>query len=173
MAPAPSVRRLASPPRWLLWVLGAIALAIAVWFLLRRRASGGGTLDSSGTPGPNRTASTAQEPSGGAGNVPGNLPLDLISHPNGLQEQVQAFDAGSVESPSASSFAPELNPYNPSTGLYDPVPPGGTVGVPQTYTSPSTGQTVIYNPGDYNVPTPLAPLNTSYLQQGRKLEVPV
>lgn len=186
MAPAPSVRsRASSPPRWLWWALAAGVVAVGGYLLWQRSAGTGGKLDSSGTPGPGRASSAAQEPSGGAGNVPGNLPLDLISHPDALQQQVQTSDAGSsvaAESPtsSGSSFAYSNDPniaytqqqmqlagLDPATVIYAPRPAETISSSMGSYTAPS-GSITMPNYSGYN---PVAA--ETYQQMGRKLEVPV
>lgn len=114
-APAPSTRRrspgasprprpgstaLPSRSRWLI-AAGVGVLLLAAYLLWARRAQGGG-IDTSGAPGPDHAGSAAQQPSGGASDVPGNLPPELVSQPDPVTTQVQTTDA------SASSTAPYL-----------------------------------------------------------------
>ncbi len=117
-APAPSRRRSStgprrssssgsSVPRWA-WIAGAAVLVVAAYMIYRRRSAGSsGSLDTSGTPGPDLTGSAAQQPNGGAASVPGNLPNQLVSQPDAVQQQVQTTDTTSEQAPTmASSSAP-------------------------------------------------------------------
>lgn len=108
MSPAPATRRNPGGNRTLLYVGLALAAAVVVVLLIRARGAGG-SLVSSGTPGPDLTGSAAQQPTGGASSIPGNLPPLLVSQPDALQQQVQQTDAsggGSASTAAATASAP-------------------------------------------------------------------
>lgn len=98
--PGPNAPSRSDSPRWL-WAVVAGVLLLALFMLYKARAASSSTLNTSGTPGAATSGSAAQEPTGGASSVPGQLPPFLVSQPDALQEQVQRFDTSSAESPQA------------------------------------------------------------------------
>lgn len=117
----------------LILIVGAVVVVVAVALVLARRANASGPTEqelASGFPAGNRPS--AQRPSGGASNTPGNLPAYLVTQPDTLQEQVQATNASSADVPASLSSASGPSSYLPP-GTY--VAPGqiGPFQVPGGY----------------------------------------
>jgi hypothetical protein len=124
-------------------------LLLAAYLIYTRRAGASGAADTSGTPGPDRTGSAAQQPNGGASSVPGSLPPLLVDQPDPLTSQVQTTDgSGSGEAPSTiapssvdpggpmmpaanTPGAPGTTLYKVATGQLGGVESGGTILVGQ------------------------------------------
>ncbi len=107
-----------TPPTRLLLLASAAVLAVALVLAMRARSASASDL-TSGNPGPDLTGSAAQQPSGGAASVPGNLPDSLLTSPDPVQQQVQQTDAGSAQAPaslsSASGVTASIGPYGFTT----------------------------------------------------------
>jgi hypothetical protein len=91
-------------PHWTWYaVAGALLLAGYLLYRAHRSAAASGPQVTSGTPGPAGDGSAAQQPSGGAAGIPGNLPPLLVGQTDPLTGQVQQTNAGSTEAPTASA----------------------------------------------------------------------
>ena len=131
-----------------LLIAGALGLAVVAVLVLRSRgaAAAATVADTSGTPGPDLTGSAAQQPSGGAASVPGNLPASLLSSPDPVQQQVQQTNAGaSTVSGGGSGTVVSSSPQQ-SYGFTTYTAPGG-----QTFTTDVGGSPA--NPPTFNPST--------------------
>ncbi len=133
MATRPAAKKPRKPPTWV-WVGAAALLALAAWWLLRGRNASAAT-DTSGRPGPDLSGSAAQQPSGGASSIPGNLPPLLVSQVDPVTGQVTVTDASSQDAPTMlTSDQPTASPYVTQAGS---AAPGTFAGETQTYLTPS------------------------------------
>jgi hypothetical protein len=89
----------------LLLLAGAAILVTVAVLLAHRSSQAQAAQDSSGRPGPDLTGSAAQQPSGGAASVPGQLPDTILTSTDPLQQQVQQADTSSSDSPQMLSLA--------------------------------------------------------------------
>ena len=149
-----TVKRKGGVDRRVLIVGGALLLLVLVLWL-RHRSASSGSLNTSGTPGPDMTGSAASlAPSGGAAGVANNTGSLLpINEPNNINQQVQQTDASHPDAPTASSLpgqggrvtypypAPYQQPPGTGYGIGVPVPPPGPTPAPVPQPAP------IPNPG--------------------------
>lgn len=139
MAPAPrnAPRRpsTSSSSKRRLLIAGGVVLAAVLVYVLYRRTRSSSSLDTSGTPGPDRTGSASNlGPSGGGASAGvGQLPATLVSQPDQLQTQVQQTDTTNGESPTSISTPnqPYYNPALPVPTLPPNAPIPGTSSHPQ------------------------------------------
>ena len=91
-----------------------VAVVVAVVVARRAQAAGNPTAEQlgSGFPAGGRSA---QQPSGGASNTPGNLPGYLVNQPDALQQEVQRTEAGSVDVPQSLAQTPPNSYLAPGT----------------------------------------------------------
>lgn len=172
MAPAPTRSRRrsstsSSSNRRRLLIAGAIVLAAVLGYVLyRHHSSSSSSLDTSGTPGPDRTGSNGSlAPSGGAaGGDAGQLPASLVSQPDPVQQQVQTTDAGAgvtAQSPTSTGYS-YVNP-RPGQTTPDQFLVGGQV---FTQSSPGSDAFVVTpapssHPGSVGGGAPVVSLDTS------------